>query len=145
MTEEHFRKLERMYLSANYNQHIYRESSISITAQRTEISLIIQAKYFHALSAIHGSVYFKMLDDAAYFATSIMFTDYFILTTHFDLDLLRAVKSGIIRAIGKVVSINESPFTAEAFIVNEAGKKVASGRGKFVKSKISLSSAAGYQ
>ena len=28
----------------------------------------IKKDYFHALEAIHGSVYFKILDDAAFFA-----------------------------------------------------------------------------
>ena len=67
---EHYRKLERMYLSANMNTHIYQTTEITIEDETAIISMTIDPKYFHALGAIHGSVYFKLLDDAAFFAVN---------------------------------------------------------------------------
>ena len=65
--EIHFRKLERMYLSAPVNNQVYKGITIAISNEKAELSLKIEEKYFHAANAIHGSVYFKMLDDAAFF------------------------------------------------------------------------------
>ena len=68
--EIHFRKLERMYLSAPVNNQLYNGVTIAISDQRAELTLEIEEKFFHAANAIHGSVYFKMLDDAAFFAVN---------------------------------------------------------------------------
>lgn len=66
--EEHFRKLERMYhLSAPINKEIYNGIQLNVFNERAEITLKIEPKYFHAANSLHGSVYFKMLDDAAFF------------------------------------------------------------------------------
>ena len=70
MTEHHFNKLRNMYLQANINTMIFDTTTCSISLKKSEISLNITEKYFHALGAIHGSVYFKLLDDAAFFAAS---------------------------------------------------------------------------
>ena len=64
--EEHFRKLERMYLNANVNTMLFDTTTCRISDEEAEIGLRISEKYFDALGAIHGSVYFKLLDDAAF-------------------------------------------------------------------------------
>jgi len=65
--ENHFRKLERMYLSAPINSGFYKGITLVISDEKAELTLKIEPKFFHAAHAIHGSVYFKMLDDAAFF------------------------------------------------------------------------------
>ena len=65
---DHYRKLERMYLSAPVNDIVYKGITIEISDGKAELSLQIDPKFFHAANAIHGSVYFKMLDDAAFIA-----------------------------------------------------------------------------
>ena len=69
MNEEHFQKLERMYLGANMNASIYDTTTVKIGKGTAEIGLTISKKYFHSLGSIHGSVYFKLLDDAAFFCS----------------------------------------------------------------------------
>ena len=51
-----------------------------------EIDLTISDKYFHALNAIHGTVYFKLLYDAAFFAANSVVKDVFVLTSSFNLE-----------------------------------------------------------
>ena len=64
--------------------------------------LLLKEKYFHALGAIHGSVYFKLLDDAAFFAASSIVEDVFVLTTSFTINITKPVSQGTIKAIGNV-------------------------------------------
>ena len=64
MNEEHFRRLERMYLSAKFNE-IYKPE-LSITEGEAEVSFEAGPHLHHAGNAVHGSNYFKALDDAAF-------------------------------------------------------------------------------
>ena len=145
MNQEHFRKLERMYLQANINTFIYDTTTIKISNKQAEIGLTISEKYFHALGAIHGSVYFKLLDDAAFFAVSSVVEDVFILTTSFNLNIIRPANKGLIKAIGEIRFQSENLFVAQSKLVNEEGKEKAFGTGNFAKRKIALSEQIGYK
>jgi acyl-coenzyme A thioesterase PaaI-like protein len=137
MNIEHFEKLRNMYLSGNVNTQIFDTTDCKIELEQATISLIISDKYFHALGAIHGSVYFKLLDDAAFFAVNSIIEDVFVLTTSFNIN--------IIRAIGKVRFKSKNLFVAESTLFNEDGKEIAFGTGNFTKSKIGLTEEIGYK
>lgn len=99
--EAHYRKLERMYLNSKGNQAYYDTITLQVSDRRAELGLDISEKYFHALGAIHGSVYFKLLDDAAFFAVNSIVHDFFVLTTSFNINLIRPASAGRLRAVGK--------------------------------------------
>ncbi|MCB0585094.1 MAG: PaaI family thioesterase [Phaeodactylibacter sp.] len=143
--EEHFRKLERMYLNANVNTMLFDTTTCRISDEEAEIGLRISEKYFHALGAIHGSVYFKLLDDAAFFAVNSIVRDVFVLTTSFNINILRPASEGLITARGKVKFKSRTMFVAESILYNEAGKEIAFGTGNFAKSSVRLSEEIGYQ
>ena len=142
--KNHFKKLEEMYLKANINSIVFDSSTILIKEGEAKISLDVSEKYFHALGAIHGCVYFKLLDDAAYFSVSSIVKDYFILTTSFQINILKPVKKGQIHAIGKVKFSSKNLFTAQSSLFNEQGVEVAFGTGNFVLSKSELTKNIGY-
>lgn len=144
MTESHFRKLEAMYLKAKVNEMIFDTTTCSISDGQAEIGLEISEKYFHALGAIHGSVYFKLLDDAAFFAVSSIVEDVFVLTTSFNLNLLRPANKGKLKAIGQLKYKSRNLFVAESVLYNEDGKEIAFGTGNFAKSKTLLTDLIGY-
>jgi uncharacterized protein (TIGR00369 family) len=145
MNQEHFRKLEKMYLSANINTMIFDTTTITISEKTAEIGLTISEKYFHALGAIHGSVYFKLLDDAAFFAVNSIVEDAFVLTTSFNINLVRPVTKGKLRSVGTVRFQSPNLYVAESRLYNEDGKEVAFGTGNFAKSKIQLPDVIGYK
>ncbi|MDO6391627.1 PaaI family thioesterase [Pontibacter sp. BT731] len=128
----HYRKLEKLYLSANVQQ-LFSGSSIEVAHGKAEIKLPVDPKYFHGAQAIHGATYFKLLDDAAYFAVASLVTDVFIVTSSFQINLLRPVNSGTLRAVGTVRSSGKNLFIAEATLYNEKGKEVAFGTGQFMR------------
>lgn len=144
-TEEHFGKLERMYLNANVNTMLFDATTCRISEEEAEIGLHISEKYFHALGAIHGSVYFKLLDDAAFFAVSSIVRDVFVLTTSFNINILRPAGEGLLTARGKVRFRSRTLFIAESTLYNETGKEIAFGTGNFVKSSVRLSEDIGYR
>lgn len=144
MNEEHFSKLERMYLGANVNTRHFPTTEIKIEDKSAEISIQVDDSYFHALGALHGSVYFKLLDDSAFFAVSSIVKDFFVLTTSFHINMVRPVTEGKLTAVGKVSFAAQNHFVAESRIFNEKGKEVGFGTGTFSKSKIQLSPDIGY-
>jgi uncharacterized protein (TIGR00369 family) len=142
---KHFRKLEQMYLKANLNQEIYKTTTVSIEEKKAQIQLTIEPKYFHALGAIHGSVYFKLLDDAAFFAVNSIVEDVFVLTTNFNINFTRPVNKGVITSVGKVKFKSKNLFIAESTLIDEGGREIAFGIGHFAKSKIKLTPEIGYK
>ena len=143
--ELHFRKLERMYLSAPVNTQVYNGITIAISNERAELSLKVEDKYFHAANAIHGSVYFKMLDDAAFFAVNSIVNDVFVYTVSFNVQLLRPVSAGIIRSIGELKFKSTNLFIADSMLFDEKNKLVGRGSGNFMRSKIELTDDIGYK
>jgi len=138
MSNAHFKKLEKIYLDANLNKVIYRNTEIIISKNHSEIKMPINEDYFHALNAIHGSVYFKMLDDAAFFAAQSVVEDYMLLTASFNITFKMPVPYGWIKSKGKLLSVSEKEFIAEAKMYNSKNEIVAFGNGVFKKSKIGI-------
>ncbi|WP_018479117.1 PaaI family thioesterase [Pontibacter roseus] len=141
--ETHYRRLEHLYHQANV-QSLLPGSTISVTHGQAELTLPVDSKYFHGAQSIHGSIYFKLLDDAAYFAVASLVQDVFIVTSSFQLNLLRPVSSGQLRAVGKVRSVSKNLFTAESTLYNDKGKEVAFGTGQFMRTAQPLQSLEGY-
>ncbi len=139
---KHFRSLENMYAAAPINQ-IY-NPTMTVSEGAAEIEIELSEKYHHSGGGVHGSVYFKMLDDAAFFASNSYEKDVFVLTTSFTTYLTRPVSQGKLKAVGKVVNKNKSQFIAEAVVYDSAGNEIGRGNGVFVRSKIPLIQAAGY-
>lgn len=134
-----------MYSIAKVNTSFYESTECVIELEKATISLTVSDKYFHALGAIHGSVYFKLLDDSAFLAVNSIVADVFLLTTSFNTSIIRPVSSGKITAKGKVRFQSKNFFVAESTLYNDSGKEIAFGMGNFVKSKISLSPEIGYK
>ena len=142
---DHYRKLERMYLSAPVNDIVYKGITIDISDGKAELSLQIDPKFFHAANAIHGSVYFKMLDDAAFFAVNSTVTDVFVYTVSFNIQLLRPVSGGIIRSMGELKFKSTNLFIADSNLFDEKNKLIGRGSGSFMRSKIELAENIGYK
>lgn len=140
---EHYRKLENMMHSAPLMQ--LTEARVKVSEAEAEITMPVKAQFFHAAGALHGSLYFMALDNAAYFAVSSLVEDVFILTTSFTTYITRPVSSGQLIAVGKVVNRGRTQFIAEAVMVDERDREVARANGVFVRSKIPLSPDIGYQ
>jgi len=136
---EHFQNLERMYLAAPINQIFI--PTILIQHQIATISMQIKQDYFHGGGAAHGCIYFKLLDDAAYFAAISTEFEVLLLTKTFTLEFLKPVSNGIIKAIGNVIDDTGKEIHAESVLYNSQDEIIGKGSGLFVKSRISLTSA----
>lgn len=139
----HFERLSKMYLSAPIHDY-YKGIELIISTCMAEIKLPVDERYFHAAMAVHGSVYFKLLDDSAYFACQSDVPDFFLLTKKFTVELKRPVTEGSMIATGKLVSSDGHTYFGQSEITNLQGKIIATGQGEFVKGKTGLADVKGY-
>lgn len=140
----HWRALERLYASAPINQAF--ASRIAIEAEgRATIRFDIGDAHFHAAGAAHGTVYFKMLDDAAFYAANTLVTDRFLLTTSFNLHFTKPVREGEVVAEGRWVSGRRRVLVAESRLIDDEGEEIGRGTGTFMRSRIPLSTLPGYE
>lgn len=142
--ELHFRALERLYESAPVNALFDSRLEI-IETGHARIRFAVTPAIHHAAGAAHGTIYFKMLDDAAFYAANTLATDRFLLTTSFNLHFTKPVREGEVVAEGRWVSGRKRVFVAESRLVDEEGEEIGRGTGTFMRSRISLSSLPGYR
>jgi uncharacterized protein (TIGR00369 family) len=139
----HWRALEGLYASAPVNRLF--ESTLRVTGEGTaQIRFTIDERCYHAAGAAHGTIYFKMLDDAAFYAANTLVTDRFLLTTSFNLHFTRPVKRGEVTAEGKWISGRRRVLVAESRLVDAEGEEIGRGTGTFMRSRMALSGLAGY-
>jgi uncharacterized protein (TIGR00369 family) len=140
----HFRALETLYASAPINRLFRSELSVRVAGTAT-ITFDVAESAFHAAGAAHGTLYFKMLDDAAFYAANSLVSDRFLLTTAFNLHFTKPLKVGQARAEGRWISGRRRVFVAEARIVDASGEECARGTGTFLRSHIPLATLPGYR
>jgi len=139
---QHFRALEAMYQAAPINE--FYKPTMQVEEGEATIEIDVKSALFHAAHAVHGSSYFKMLDDAAFFAANSLEPEVFVLTTSFTTYITRPISEGKMIAKGKVVNKNKSQFIAEAVVYDQDGNEIGRGNGIFVRSKMRLVDAMGY-
>ena len=143
INEDHYRKLENMMHGAPIVK--LTGARIAIGKGKSEITLPVNDKLFHAAGALHGSMYFLALDNAAWFAVNSLVPDVFVLTVSFNVYLIRPVDKGIVRAEGRVTNSTRTQFFAEAILYDEDNREIARGSGTFVRGKTKLTPEIGYK
>ncbi|QPC98709.1 PaaI family thioesterase [Qipengyuania soli] len=139
----HYRALENLYASAPVNA-LFR-STIAIPGDGlSSITFDVSEEFYHAAGAAHGTIYFKMLDDAAFYAANSLVTDRFLLTTSFNLHFTKPVRGGKVVAEGKWISGRKRVYVAEARLIDAEGDEIGRGTGTFMRSHIALSGLPGY-
>jgi uncharacterized protein (TIGR00369 family) len=140
--EAHYRKLEHLYSLAPVT--IWYGASIHVSDGEARVHIPIRGEFYHAGNAVHGSVYFRALDDAAFFAANSRVADTLVLTVSFNVHFTAPVSEGELRAVGRVVHEAGRLIVAESELRDEGGNLLAKGTGTFTRSRIPLTAEIGY-
>ena len=138
----HYRRLERMYANAPVSR--WYGISITVDEGRAEVRLPIKPEFLHAAGAVHGSVFFRALDDAAFFAANSLVPDVFVLTASFNVHFIRPASRGTLRAEGRILHRGGRLIVAESTLFNDARETLGHGSGLFSRSSIPLTPEIGY-
>jgi uncharacterized protein (TIGR00369 family) len=139
----HYRALESLYRQAPVNRLF--DSTIEIGPGFARIRFRVEEPVFHAAGAAHGTLYFKMMDDAAFYACNSVVTDRFLLTTAFNLLFTRPLRGGDVIAEGRWASGRRRVFVGEARLIDADGEEAGRGTGTFMRSRIPLAGLPGYR
>ena len=142
--EAHFRALESLYRSAPINDGFASELEI-VEAGFARIRFEVEERHFHAAGAAHGTLYFKMMDDAAFYACNSRVSDRFLLTTAFNLMFTKPLRPGPVVAEGRWISGKRRVLIGEARLIDSDGDEAARGTGTFMRSSIALAGLPGYR
>ena len=142
--DAHYRRLEALYRSAPINR-LFASNLRIVAPGQAELRFTVDETSFHAANAAHGTLYFKMMDDVAFYAANSLISDRFLLTTAFNLHFTKPMRSGDAIAEGRWISGKRRVFVAEARIVDSEGEECARGTGTFLRSHIALSGLDGYR
>lgn len=132
----------RAYQAAPVTQ--WMGTRIDIRDGEAEVRLNVRRELMHGAMAVHGSLYFRLLDDAAFFAANSRVPDFFVLTLTFDVAFYLPVTAGEMVAIGRVKHASGRIIHAESELTDGAGTVYATGRGTFVRSALELRTIPGY-
>jgi uncharacterized protein (TIGR00369 family) len=136
LNEAHFNRLKWIYATNPCNQHY--TTVIEISEGRAEIVLPLRPDYLQGAGMVHGSVYFKLLDDVGTFAVNSVVKDFAMVTASFNIYFTRPVATGSIRAVGRLVHESRRLFIAEAEAYDDDGRTLARGSGTYMRSSVSL-------
>lgn len=142
-SELHFRQLESMYHSAPINQTI--PSCLTVSKGHAQVHFKVGETYWHSADGMHGSMYFKGLDDAAFFAANSMVEGVFVLTAKFEVELVSVVTCENLKAVGYFDRREGRKLWAHSELFNDQGQLVARGKGLFIVSDIELAAVNGYE
>ncbi|CCK80289.1 MULTISPECIES: PaaI family thioesterase [Desulfobacula] len=143
INSDHYTKLENMMHSSPFSRLV--DAKVSVKQGEAHITLPVKKEFFNAVGAMHGTLSFFALDNAAFFAANSLVEDVFVLTTSFTTYITRPVSEGVVKSIGKVVNQNRSQFICESVLFDSNDKEIARATGIFVRSKIPLSDKIGYK
>lgn len=139
---QHHRGLERAYAAAPITR--WMGTAVRVGDGVATISLPLRADFHHPAAAVHGSIYFRLLDDAAYFAANSRVPDVLVLTGSFTVHFFRPVTDGVIHAEGQVLRESSRVLVADARVLSEEGALLAHGIGSFMRSDVRLLDLPGY-
>lgn len=133
--EQHFRRLQDVYHTAPVNVEMKPKLEVSWGAATSV--MVAEKKYFHAGKGLHGALYFKMLDDTAYFACQSVEREYFLLTAEFTTRFFKPVTGGELVCESKIDHIDGKKYRASAKLFwND--ELAGEGSGLFLRSRIRL-------
>src|SRR3546814_11995098 len=96
-------------------------SSDVCSSDLSRIEFSLDENFYHAAGAVHGTSYFKMLDDAAFYAANSLVSDRFLLTTAFNLLFTKPLPKGPVVAEGRWISGKRRVYVADARLIDQHG------------------------
>ena len=78
------------------------------------------------------------MDDAAFFAANSLVEGFFVLTAKFELEFLKPVVAGDMRAQATVTDENERRITCSVELLDDKDRLIGRGQGEFARSRIPL-------
>ncbi len=124
-THSHAQKLTFMYNQMPFNDDLKPHMEI-IALGECKVEAEVNPKFFHGGGIVHGSIIFRVLDDACTFAAWSLIDTHICVTKSLHIHFQRPINQGTMQAYGKVLEISQTAneISVEGTLRNQ-GQEVA--------------------
>lgn len=124
-THSHAQKLALMYNQMPFNNDLKPQMDI-ISLGECKVEAAVNSKFFHGGGIMHGSIIFRILDDACTFAAWSLVETHLCVTKSLHIHFQKPVHQGMMQAFGKVQEVSQTAneITVEGTLLNQ-GQEVA--------------------
>lgn len=117
---------------------LYQPRNLVVRKGEASLEMPVLEQFFNGGHMLHGSVYFKGLDEAAWFAANSLADKFAFATTSFTNYIFRSVKTGNLQVRARVVSATKNLVVVESDMFNDSDILVARGSGTFQPTPIPI-------
>ena len=129
--------MSKLLLEHYFNHPMHKGLNLKLLSEngKAELSMTVHKDICNLVGILHGSYYFKLMDDACFFAALSIEQHQFVATANFNIHYFKPASSGVIIAKAEVINHYSSKYVCECTIYDEENKKLGYGSGLFVAPK----------
>ena len=109
--------------------------NVELGNKSATIQLTIHDSIINLVGIVHGAIYFKLIDDACFFAALSAKKSNFVATSNMTIHYLTPASEGVLIAHAKMITKQGRKYLCECDIKDKEGTIYAYGSGSFVEPK----------
>ncbi|RAP30762.1 thioesterase [Candidatus Marinamargulisbacteria bacterium SCGC AG-343-D04] len=123
----------------NHEMHRNLDLRLEMNDGKSTLSCVISNTILNLVGIVHGAIYFKLMDDACFFAALSIENSHFVATADFNIHYIKPASKGRLTAYAHIVNHRKNRYLCACDIKNDAGELCAHGTGTFVEPKTKYS------
>ena len=123
----------------NHPMHHNMDMKLEFKGGNATLSCAVTPSIINLVGIVHGAIYFKLMDDACFFAALSLNKSKFVATSDFNIHYLKPISEGRITAKASVIQKRKRFYLCEAKIFDDEDQLCSYGSGKFVEPKTQYS------
>lgn len=131
--EAYCESLMDRYLGAPHNEFF--DAGVRILEGEAEIVIPIQDRFLGPTGAVHPSVCFTAMADAAMLAVNSLVDKAYVVAVRFDIHLTHLIADGQLIARSRYLGMSENDYLAESALMDAEGQELGHGSGAFRESE----------
>lgn len=109
---------------------------MTISNGTADLTMSLGTEYEQALGSVHGMIFFKVVDETAFYAAQSLVPDVWLTTASVHMNITGPLSSGsTVAAHAQVLHQTRSSFIVESRVTNAAGDLVAQATVTMVRTK----------
>ena len=109
--------------------------NVELGKNSATITMTIHDSVINLVGILHGAIYFKLIDDACFFAALSAQESSFVATSNMTIHYLKPASKGVLIAHAKMITKQGRKYLCECEIKDEEGTIYTYGSGSFIEPK----------
>jgi uncharacterized protein (TIGR00369 family) len=126
---------EMIHHYINHPMHKPLNMSVALKEKSAKITMSVHSSVLNFVGILHGSIYFKLMDDACFFAVIATNQSSFVVTSNMTVNYIKPVSEGMIITHASVITKRGRLYLCESHITNLEGSILAHATGSFIEPK----------